>query len=233
MARQQNPNIDLLTIAVDRLGPLADEMVFVGGCATGLLITDPAAPSVRVTIDVDVITEVATLGDYYQLAERLRQRGFVEDQSQGAPICRWKLGTIILDVMTKSDVLGFGNRWYESAMRMAELVALPSGRSIRMVLAPYFLATKLETFDGRGQSDYMLSHDIEDIVAVLDGRAEILAEILETNGSLRTYLAERFAVLLKTRDFIEALAGHLPGDAASQGRIPLITERIEAIARQK
>ena len=41
-------------------------------------------------MDVDLITEVASLRDYYQLAERLRQRGFVEDQSQGAPICRWK-----------------------------------------------------------------------------------------------------------------------------------------------
>ena len=47
-------------MAVERLGPVADEMVFLGGCATGLLITDPAAPSVRVTMDVDVITEVAS-----------------------------------------------------------------------------------------------------------------------------------------------------------------------------
>ena len=47
-------------MAVDRFGPVADEMVFLGGCATGLLITDPAAPSVRVTMDVDVITEVAS-----------------------------------------------------------------------------------------------------------------------------------------------------------------------------
>ena len=89
MVRQRNPNIEILTMAVERLGPVADEMVFLGGCATGLLITDPAAPSVRVTMDVDVITEVASLRDYYQLAERLRQRDFVEDQSQGAPICRW------------------------------------------------------------------------------------------------------------------------------------------------
>ncbi len=81
MERQRNPNIETLTMAVSKLGPVADEMVFLGGCATGLLITDPAAPSVRVTTDVDVITEVASLRDYYQLAKRLRQRGFVEDQS--------------------------------------------------------------------------------------------------------------------------------------------------------
>jgi hypothetical protein len=234
MARQQNSNIEILTVAVDRLGPVADELVFLGGCATGLLITDPAAPSVRVTMDVDVITEVASLRDYYQLAKKLRQRGFVEDQSQGAPICRWNLGSTILDLMpTKPDLLGFGNRWYEPAVLTAESVELPSGKSIRMVLAPYFLATKLEAFDGRGKGDYLLSHDIEDIVAVLDGRPEILDEIPRASKSLRTYLADRFAALLETREFIEALAGHLAGDPASQGRMPLIKERIGAIARQK
>ena len=131
MERQRNPNIEILTMAVSKLGPVADEMVFLGGCATGLMITDPAAPPVRVTTDVDVITEVATLGEYYQLAERLRQRGFVEDQSQGAPICRWRLESTILDIMpTKPDVLGFGNQWYEPAVAAAEFVELPSGKSI-------------------------------------------------------------------------------------------------------
>ncbi len=221
MERQRNPNIEILTMAVSKLGPVADEMVFLGGCATGLLITDPAAPPVRVTTDVDVITEVATLGEYYQLAERLRQRGFVEDQSQGAPICRWRLESTILDIMaTKPDVLGFGNQWYEPAVAAAEFVELPSGKSIRMVLAPYFLATKLEAFDGRGKGDYLSSHDIEDIVAVLDGRPEILDELQKASKSLQTYLADRFASLLETREFIEALAGHLPGDAASQRRMP-------------
>ena len=33
-----------MILAVEQLGELVDEMVFLGGCATGLLITDPAAP---------------------------------------------------------------------------------------------------------------------------------------------------------------------------------------------
>ena len=73
MAKQGNPNIEILSAAVERLGAVADEMVFLGGCATGLLITDPAAPSIRITTDVDVITEVTSMRDYYQLSERLRQ----------------------------------------------------------------------------------------------------------------------------------------------------------------
>ena len=55
---------------------LTDQMVFLGGCATGLLLTDPAAPEVRPTRDVDVITEVGSLAEYYRLADALRVAGF-------------------------------------------------------------------------------------------------------------------------------------------------------------
>lgn len=76
MHREGNPNLRILEIAVEHLGPLADDMVFLGGCATGLLLTDVAAPPIRVTQDVDVITEVASLGAYHWLSSQLRKRGF-------------------------------------------------------------------------------------------------------------------------------------------------------------
>jgi hypothetical protein len=59
MERQRNPNIEILTSVVSKLGPVADELVFLGGCATGLLFTDPAVPPIRVTTDIDVIAEVS------------------------------------------------------------------------------------------------------------------------------------------------------------------------------
>ncbi len=49
MQGQTNPNLMILELAVNALGTLADDMVFLGGCATGLLITDPAAPVIRAT----------------------------------------------------------------------------------------------------------------------------------------------------------------------------------------
>lgn len=90
MRRFINPNIEILEIAVSKLDDLVERLVFLGGCATGLLITDKAAPPIRSTHDVDVITEVATLAEYYHLADQLRQHGFLEDSSEDAPICRWK-----------------------------------------------------------------------------------------------------------------------------------------------
>ncbi len=142
-----NPNIQILEAASERLRTLTEEMVFVGGCATGLLLTDPAASPVRATIDVDVLVEVATLVEYHWLSEQLRQLGFVEDTSEDAPICRWKTYDVILDVMpTDPKILGFGNRWFTLAYEASEWTTLPSGKRIRLLPAPYFLATKLEAF---------------------------------------------------------------------------------------
>jgi hypothetical protein len=217
--------------AVELLGPLVDDMVFLGGCSTGLLITDPAAPPVRVTRDVDVITEVASRSDYRQLEKRLRGRGFTEDTSSDV-ICRWVSEGVILDVMpTSPDILGFANQWYAPAVKAAVAMELPDGHVVRMVSAPYFLATKLEAFDGRGQGDYLLSHDMEDLVAVLDGRPEIAEEVVASEPTLKSYLATRFTELLELRSFKEALAGHLPSDAASQARVPLLIRRMEAMTK--
>ncbi len=163
MQNANDPNLAMLELVVGRLGELVDEMVFLGGSATGRLLTDASAPPVRVTKDVDVIAEVASLSDYCTLAERLRGRGFVEDQSEGAPICRWTGSGVMLDVMPSNpDVLGFGNEWYRPALDAAESIELPSGTQIRLVSAPFFLATKLAAFDGRGGGDYLISHDIEE-----------------------------------------------------------------------
>jgi hypothetical protein len=99
-----------------------------------------------------------------------------------------------------------------------------------MVSAPYFLATKLAAFDGRGQGDYMMSHDMEDIVAVLDGRPEVVAEVLNCEHQLKNHLKARLSALITDARFIEALPGHLPGDAGSQARVPIILQRMQTLA---
>ncbi|MBW9266686.1 MAG: hypothetical protein K1565_14260 [Candidatus Thiodiazotropha sp. (ex. Lucinisca nassula)] len=232
MKREQNPNQKILTQAVERLGALSDEMVFLGGCATGLLITDKAAPPLRVTKDVDTIVAAATLAAYQRFSEKLRKQGFREDFSDGAPLCRWLADDVILDVMpTDSRILGFGNRWYESALQHAEVTTLPSGRNIRMVTAPYSLSTKMEAFDGRGRGDYLLSHDIEGMIAVLDGRPEIVNEVQTADQELIENVRARFDQLLSDNRFIAALSGQMPGDQASQARVGLVIDRIEAIVK--
>jgi hypothetical protein len=127
-----NPNLELLQMAAERLLPLLTEIVFVGGCATGLLIDDPGAAPVRETYDVDVIAEIASYAEYSVFSERLRALGFQEDASEGAPLCRWQYGCLTLDVMPLDPkILGFSNRWYPEALRAAAEVRLPGGHTVR------------------------------------------------------------------------------------------------------
>jgi len=231
MARAQNPNLEILLLAVEQLGGLADDMVFLGGCATGLLITDPAAPPIRVTRDVDAIVQVVSLNDFYRFSEKLRALGFKEDTSDDAPICRWLADRVILDVMpTDTRILGFGNKWYAPAAANAKRIQLSSGKQIRMVSAPYFLVTKLEAFDGRGAGDYLASHDIEDIIAVLDGRPEIVNEVRQSEPALVNELSERFQNLLRDSRFVNAVSGHMPTDATSQARVSKIFTTMKELA---
>jgi hypothetical protein len=138
---------------------------------------------------------------------------------------------VILDVMpTDTEILGFGNQWYKTAAENAESMELPSGINIQMVSAPYFLVTKLEAFDGRGKGDYLASHDIEDVIAVLDGRPEIVSEVRQSEPELAVELAGRFQGLLREGRFVDAVSGHMPTDETSQARVSKIFSTMKELA---
>lgn len=109
----RDPNVQSVEAVAQALGDLCDALVLVGGCAAGLLCTSPNAPPPRVTYDVDVVAEVAALADYYALEQQFAARGFVRDVAQDAPVCRWRLGELCVDLMPSEErILGFANRWY-------------------------------------------------------------------------------------------------------------------------
>ena len=74
----------------------------------------------------------------------------------------------------------------------------------------------------------MTSHDLEDLIAVLDGRESVVGEV-KHSGSVCRYLAEEFRRLLLLDEFRDALPCHLPADSASQMRVSIIIERMAAI----
>lgn len=224
-------NLELLTEAARLLQPLLDELVFVGGSTTALLITDKAAAEVRPTYDVDAIAEISSYAAYADFSERLRRCGFVEDTSEGAPICRWRQKKTILDVMPLDEkILGFSNRWYKPAMDSAVVHELEPDLRIRAVNAVYFCATKSEAFAGRGKHDYQSSHDLEDLVAVVDGRPELAEEIHSGPEDVRAFVAAEIRKLLATREFLDALPGYLLPDHASQARVSILLDRLKKIA---
>jgi len=226
-----DPNVAMVEAVAARLGALRRRMVFVGGCAAGLLITDPALPAIRATEDVDVVVEVAKLSDYHKLEKQMAAAGFERDMREGAPICRWRFGEAVLDLMpVDKKILGFGNRWYPLAVRTAHSATLPSGAEIRLIRAPLFIATKLEAFLDRGKGDFLMSHDLGDALAVIDGRETLLEEFEAVDAQVAGFVGDVVASLLAKREFASYLSGHLPGDAASQARLPELEAKLARIA---
>ena len=224
-----DPNRALFEAVVRLLRPVLEELVFVGGCTTGLFLTDPAAGGIRPTKDVDAIVDVASYAKYAALAERLRALGLAEDTTPGAPLCRWRRADMIVHVMpADASVLGFSNRWCPAAIITAQRRRI-AGHDVRIVTPPLFIATKLEAFHSRGADDIFGSHDLEDIVTLVDGRPTIVAEVAAADAAVRDYIAAEIRALLNNPDFTEALPGFLLPDAGSQARRRFVEERLRAL----
>lgn len=127
--------------------------------------------------------------------------------------------------------LGFREDHREGAPLCRWIVeGLTVERVIRVVDAPHFVATKLEAFRGRGEGDFY-HHDMGDVVAVVDGRAELETELRAARDEVRAFVARELHALMNDESFRDSLAGHLPGDRASQARLPLLEARLNRIAR--
>jgi predicted nucleotidyltransferase len=224
-------NLAMVDIVAARLRMLREQVVFVGGCAAALLVTDPALQAIRATADVDVVVEVATLADYHVLETQMAGAGFQHDAREGAPVWRWRLGEAVLDLMpSEKKILGFANPWYPLAVKTAGRAAMPSGAEIRLIHAPVFVATKLDAFLDRGAGNFLMSYDLGDALAIVDGRDELLAEFAGLDPEMTRFVGASFARLLATPRFRNYLPGHLGGDDASQARIPLIEAKLLRLA---
>ncbi len=227
MDKNNDPNIEALEKTLKKLGKLTSKMVLVGGSTTGMHITEDNAAALRKTNDVDLIADVTT-GGFYHLSEQLKATGFKEDID--GPICAFKSKEgLLLDVMPiEGNSLGFTNKWYKAAFDSAEPTTLPSGAKISVVRAPEFLACKFEAFADRGNDDYLMSKDMQDIVSVVHGRSEITKEIDQAPEELKSYLVKQFNQLATSKDFKNTLPGLL--DYHHQHNVQKITERIKDIS---
>jgi len=221
---------DLIRVA-KRLDRLEEKFVFLGGSIVGFLLDHPRLTHARQTNDVDAVMEAATRIEYTDMEERLRKEAdFRHDTSEGAPACRWIMDDIKVDIMPTRDPTGqFANQWFPYAFQTAvrrefERVAFYT------VTATCFLATKISAFRARGKNDYRSSHDLEDIITVVDGRNSLCDELASERSDVRYFVACGVGELLGESEFIEALPGHLPPDSASQQRLPMVLRRLRKMA---
>jgi predicted nucleotidyltransferase len=202
-------NIVRLKSVANALGVLKDKVVFIGGATVCLYASRPLAVSIRPTDDVDVAIELISLSEFYKLQDHLLELGFKHDINSPI-ISRFLLEGLKVDFMpTDPSILGFSNQWYPEGLKYSIKYPLNEDVLISIFTSPYFIASKLEAFKTRGKSDLYWSHDLEDIIFVLDNRDTIEDELLNTDTKVKKYLQEEFTVLLKNDSFEEALTGHV------------------------
>lgn len=225
--RVDDPNLPHLRRIAEALGDLCEQVVFVGGAVAGLLVTDSLADSVRATRDVDAVVD-ADRALFRRIEKQVAALGFMHDVESDV-ICRWvhKETGLLFDLMPmQPEVLGFSNRWYPHAVQTAVRMDLGDGVTVRLVSAVAFVATKLEAFASRGAGDFLSSHDLEDVLNIVDGRDELIAELAASPSELRLAVAAAFARLLAHRDF----ANVLPGLIAEPERTSLVLDRLKRMS---
>lgn len=70
-----------------------------------------------------------------------------------------------------------------------------------------FLATKLEAFADRGEGVYF-SHDLEDVVFILENRDGVILEMMDSSSELKAYFSAQAQSLLN-EGFLNVLPGLL------------------------
>lgn len=200
-------NTSRIKAVANALDILNEKIVFVGG-ATISLYPDRQVFEVRPTEDVDVIIEILNYQNRAELEERLRAIGFSHDIESGI-ICRYKIQGIVVDIMPTNDPsIGFSNKWYPDGFNQAIDYKVDEHCTIKILSAPYFIATKLEAFKSRGQNDGRTSQDFEDIIYVLENRESIWDEMNNSNDTVKNYLRSEFQNLLKNPNHFEWIDGH-------------------------
>jgi hypothetical protein len=154
------------------------------------------------------------------------------DPRSGAPICRMRTtDDLVLDVIPLDAArLGFTNRWYPYTVDTAHVLTLDLGLEIRAAMAPAFIATKWEAFRSRGVRNMLMSHDVEDILAVIAGRPSIVAEVRESASDVRAFIIEQTVSLLSDPSVDEIVEDALPDARHVRGLVAEVRERLRTLA---
>lgn len=225
----QSHNINRLEIIAKGLGELNNRVVYVGGSVAEFYVTDPAKTDIRETLDIDCVTHLSSYIELAELEEALRKKGFKNDTSDGAPICRWVYNGEIVDIMPDDEkIMGFTNKWYHEAQSSKEECILSNDIKIYIFSLPYYVATKLEAVNGRGGNDWRYSHDFEDIVYILNYCPDFITIIRQVNGGLREYFKEEFTKIKMRTNIKEEIGCVLP--YGEDDRIDIIMGVINDIA---
>ncbi len=216
-------NLSVVAEVAKALKNYKDKMVFVGGAVVSLYTDDAAAGEIRPTGDIDLTLNIINLSNWVIIQEELSKLGFHPDPF-GHAICSYKYKDIPVDIMATEDgPLEPSNRWYKIGFTDLWKVKVKT-QEINILKAPYYLATKFEAFNNRG-TDYRTSHDMEDIIYILDNRIDIVNEIKKSPIVVKNYIKSELQKIIDNNLLDEILESHIHPLVIKQ-RQPLIVSKI-------
>jgi len=209
------------------LHELNDQVIYVGGAVVSLYVNDPAADDVRPTKDVDISLSVATIGELERIRGDLVRKGFTQT-AEDRVICRFRYGDILVDVMN-TKALGWApsDPWFAPGFAVRE-IAQVEGENIQILPLAYFLASKFSAYNERGNHEPRTSHDIEDIVYLLDNRTDIAESIINAPDDVRPFLKNECLAMLSVSAKQEAIYGNLLFENRD-ARFKMITGKLRRI----
>ncbi len=205
------PASDNLIRVARALAPIHEHrFVFAGASILPLLLDDPAAPPPRFTEDVDTVVDVISYGRWEILQRRLYECGLRvrADSSVGkGRICLFHLGEIEVDIMPvhTPEILP-PSRMLELGFQSAEPFQLADDLEVFALSAPSLLAAKLEAFFERGIRQLPTSKDLDDIVALFDGRMRLTDEISDATPEMRVFISDGLRRFLANGNVLDVIA---------------------------
>ena len=219
-------NIGVVAEVAEGLHQYREHVVFVGGAVISLYTDDPAADEIRPTKDIDFTVNIVDVGEFHKTIEELGKLGFHPDPF-GASICSYIYKKYPVDIIPAEDsAFGSTNRWYKIGFEDLWKVNVKD-QKIYILSAPCFLATKFEAFNSRGK-DYRTSHDIEDIIYIIDNRITIVDEIAKCDERILEFIKSELQKIIDKGLLEELLQTHIHPLIIDE-RIEIVKEKINSI----
>lgn len=200
------------------LEELNDEVVYVGGSVAQYYSKDEASHELQTTFDVDCVIDITTYEEYIEFQDKLYRKKFRNDDSEGAPTCRFVFGDEIVDIMPKvyTPVTGESNSWYPDGIKHRIPYQI-HGRRIYIFPVSFYLASKLEALYSRGGQDYRGAKDFEDIVYVLNSCQDLVQQIESIdNDKVKPFLKAEFSNLIRRANIREEIEASLTEDERTE-----------------
>ena len=212
------------------VAPLLNRVVFTGRPAGWLLATDHLTAAQPVSVAADATFRALSELSLDRLAVELSTLGFTRrgrtDRSE-----QWTLdaATTIEVIHVSGDEGDPAATWLEYAMLLTVPVDAGAGLRARITGAPALLALDWAGYRASGRS-VLDSGEVEDVIALVAGRAEVVREVGAAPPELRSFVAGETRRVLAQECAEHAIRRALPGALQLPALVARVAERMARIA---